>query len=312
MSLMKHSNNTNCAVQFWKHVRAVIWKKGLSDWHTYLPSPPHAPFGMTITSLQVSVCVLYTSSFRGFPSWASISEKKSSDCKSTLWINRNSHRCRDKKQSSVISHILQQLVSSDNVVAVRLKARQRSRWADLHVLQERNDGQNNEFQGRSSPILRGLLRLWWRNSPEHARHSHWLPGSCRSARWHPAGPVRPTGHWEPLTAPAPAWFWCCTPPFAPSGRCWLSAPPSADRFPHSGQQSNWVTNYSAWQLCTCNSKQLRCRAQSNRTYKSSVVQGQNEVKKRLQSSLFCGGTWLNLSKITALFKKIKWRFLKFY
>ena len=49
---------------------------------TYLPSPPHAPFGVTTTSLQESVCVLYTSSFSGFPSWASISEKKSSDWKS--------------------------------------------------------------------------------------------------------------------------------------------------------------------------------------------------------------------------------------
>lgn len=80
-------------------------KQDLSYLYTYLPSPPHAPFGATITSLQASVCVLYTSSFRGFPSWASISEKKSSDCKSTLWINHNSYRYCDKKQCSYILHL---------------------------------------------------------------------------------------------------------------------------------------------------------------------------------------------------------------
>lgn len=54
---------------------------------TYLPSPPHAPFGVTTTSLQASEIVLYTISFRGFPSWASISEKKSSDWKSAEEVN---------------------------------------------------------------------------------------------------------------------------------------------------------------------------------------------------------------------------------
>lgn len=57
--------------------------------HPYLPSPPHAPLGVTDTSLQVSVCVLYTSSFRGFPSWASISEKKSSDCEEWLFFTES-------------------------------------------------------------------------------------------------------------------------------------------------------------------------------------------------------------------------------
>lgn len=66
-------------------------KQEHSSLSAYLPSPPHAPFGVTITSLQASACVLYTSSFRGFPSWASISEKKSSACKSTLWINGSSN-----------------------------------------------------------------------------------------------------------------------------------------------------------------------------------------------------------------------------
>lgn len=47
----------------------------------YLPSPPHAPLGVTTTSLHWSVCVLYTSSFSGFPSLVSTKEKKSSDCK---------------------------------------------------------------------------------------------------------------------------------------------------------------------------------------------------------------------------------------
>lgn len=52
-------------------------------WWTYLPSPPHAPLGVIITSLQRSHCVLYTSSVSAFPSDASISEKKSSDCESS-------------------------------------------------------------------------------------------------------------------------------------------------------------------------------------------------------------------------------------
>lgn len=77
-------------------------KQEHSSLSAYLPSPPHAPFGVTITSLQASACVLYTSSFKGFPSWASISEKKSSACESTLWINGNS-RYHEKKQCGVTS-----------------------------------------------------------------------------------------------------------------------------------------------------------------------------------------------------------------
>lgn len=50
---------------------------------------------------------------------------------------------------------------------------------------------------------------------------------------------------------------------------------------------------------TGNHKLLNYREKNNNTYKSSAVKGQNEVKKRLQSSLFCGGTWLNLNRITA-------------
>lgn len=59
-----------------KNTSTSIWRH-----NTYLPSPPHAPFGVTTTSLHWSVSVLYTSNFRGFPSLASIKEKKSSDCK---------------------------------------------------------------------------------------------------------------------------------------------------------------------------------------------------------------------------------------
>lgn len=47
----------------------------------YLPSPPQAVLGVITTSLQLSVSVLYTYSFRPFPSWLSIREKRSSDCR---------------------------------------------------------------------------------------------------------------------------------------------------------------------------------------------------------------------------------------
>lgn len=110
----------------------------------YLPSPPHAPFGVTTTSLQASVCMLYTRSFRGFPSWASIRVKKSSDWKSAIqnelqlifqrFVRRYSFQqnmsepnVSNKALYGNESYILQHLICPDDVVTVWLKPCQCSR-----------------------------------------------------------------------------------------------------------------------------------------------------------------------------------------
>ena len=46
------------------------------------------------------------------------------------------------------------------------------------------------------------------HSPAHATRARWPGGSCRSGRWRPAGPGRPTCCWEPPPPHALSWSSC--------------------------------------------------------------------------------------------------------
>ncbi len=99
----------------------------------YLPSPPQAPFGVMNTSLQRSLCVLYTSSFSALPSDASISEKKSSHCENPQRvISYQSEHLHERLMNR--SYLLQHLVCTNNVVRIRLQSSQFSRRLHFHVL----------------------------------------------------------------------------------------------------------------------------------------------------------------------------------
>lgn len=65
-------------------------------------------------------------------------------------------RRREKKQRGVGAHVLQQLVRSNDVVAVRLKAGQSGWRALLHILQEENGKGSNEIQAEVSQYRQGL------------------------------------------------------------------------------------------------------------------------------------------------------------
>lgn len=116
----------------WHDVQVMISKVHLDCILKYLPSPPQAPFGVISTSLQRSLCVLYTSSFSALPSDASISENKSSHCENPQRVNI----CMIYAASEMMgrAYLLQHLVCTNNVVRVRLQSSQSSRRVPVHVL----------------------------------------------------------------------------------------------------------------------------------------------------------------------------------
>lgn len=91
------------------------------------------------------------------------------------------------------------------------------------------------------------------SSPEHARHVHWLPGSCRTSHWLQGGLVLPTCYWGSPPPLVFSLFWCYTPPASLLSQHLPSAGLSTYCFPCSVEQRYRISIISN---CTCNMSHL--------------------------------------------------------
>lgn len=91
------------------------------------------------------------------------------------------------------------------------------------------------------------------SSPEHARHVHWLPGSCRTSRWLQGGLVLPTCYWGSPPPLGSSLFWCYTPPASRLSQHLPSAGLSAYCFPCSVEQRHRISIISS---CTWNIRHI--------------------------------------------------------